>query len=132
MKKILTVLLLLSIVALTSCAANLTDQESVTKLFNKHREEFLDAASTGDFTALEKIRGVRSVYSDGSEVIIWCGGTGMGSNTNYYSIVYSEEKAFDDPFLTYENGYLYRQDGGDNVIYYESLGDHFYYCEEHY
>lgn len=144
MKRILMFLLAAVMVfSLTSCVFNLTDRDSVIRLYERNEERFAAAAETGDFEKLEKIIGVQEVDiredGDSFQAEISCGANGFASSTHYYGIFYSETVDFDNSVATKPEewtkegaGYRYTEAEGDNTFYYEPLGGGYYYFEEHY
>ena len=141
MKKLLSILLAVSVLlTIAACNRNLTEKNDIISLFQKNKAVFLQAVSSGDYSALERVNGVQNVYCAATYIDIKCGGAGLGSSTHYYGIFYSADDnlcAIDvagprDQLAEYGNGYLYQETGGDNRYYVESLGDHFYYYEAHF
>ena len=141
MKKILIILLVVSVLlTIAGCNRNLTDKNDIISLFQKNKAVFLQAVSSGDYSALERINGVQNVYCSETYIDIKCGGAGLGSSTHYYGIFYSADDnlcAIDvagpkNQLVEHGNGYLYQEIGGDNRYYVEPLGDHFYYYEAHF
>lgn len=141
MKKILVLLFSLCLfVAFTACSKNLTEKQDIIALYQRNEDSFLQAANTGDYSAIERISGVQKVFISEDYVDIQCGGSGMGSSTHYYGIFYSVDDnlcAIDvaglkDKLVKQGGGYFYQEENGDNRYYVESLGDHFYYYEAHF
>lgn len=68
------------------------------------------------------------------------GGTGIGSNTTYYELVYTESGALEDIFwydsrMTYteeQGGFRGTLPGSDNTVYYYRITDNLYYFEAHF
>lgn len=131
------------ILLLTACSGELTDRNRIIRVYRKNEAAFIKAASEGKFKDLEQIDGVQEVSvrrsGDYYEVDIYCGGSGFGSSTSYYGILYSEDFYPESNFIEYPNewfiegnGFRYKQADGDNSKYYESLGNNYYYYEEHY
>lgn len=119
--------------------SGLTSRDAVVRMYEKNEEAFLNAAATGDFSALEEIRGVEKVYVQNECVNFSCGGSGFGSNTQYYGIFYSKDDnlcAIRGPYSKKlepeNNGYRWKEPDGDNEYYVEPLGNHFFYYEEKY
>lgn len=142
MKKALYFVVLIVICLLSACSSNLTSKESIVNLYTKNEALFIDAASAGNFSDLEKIRGVQEVYvfDEYEYVDIQFGGSGFGSSTHYYGIFFSETDnlcAIDvagplDELVEDGNGYRYKQSDGDNEYYVEPLGNHYFYYEAHF
>lgn len=142
MKRVWCLMILTVICLLSACSSNLTSKESIVNLYAKNEALFIDAASDGSFSDLEKITGVQSVYvfDEYEYVDIQCGGSGFGSSTHYYGIFYSETDnlcAIDvagprDELVEDGSGYRYKQSDGDNEYYVEPLGNHYFYYEAHF
>jgi hypothetical protein len=125
-----------------SAPDNLTDRDEIIALFHDNETAFLKAAETNSFDDLLSIYGVSHVYvHDNGIVDISCGGKGMGSNTHYYGIYYSEDDDLcaidvapgDSSALTErDGGFSWEESGGDNSYYVEPLGNHYFYYEAHY
>ena len=141
MKKTLCLLLALLLCLLPACSHNLTDKESILRVYSEQEENFVAAAQSGDFSELEKLRGVQKVYVWEDYVDIQCGGSGFGPSTSYYGIFYSEA----DDLLAVDvamgraeelqpegDGYWYRESDGDNRYSVEPLGNHYFYYEAHF
>lgn len=134
-------LLILVIILVALPPKNPTSKNAVTKLYIRHQAQFEKAAETGDFSSLEKIRGVHDVsesdprnYED-TWYNISCGGKGFGPSTHYYGIFYSEsdvEAKLNENYHPDGNGYRYKQPDGDNETYIEPLGNNYYYYEAHF
>ena len=141
MKKLIAlVLALICMVSLSSCSLNLTEKSDIISLYQNNEEVFLQAGESGDFSAIEDIKGVQSVYISEEYVDISCGGEGFGASTHYYGIFYStndDRCAIDvagpmDELIEHGEGFLYQEEGGDNQYYVEPLGNRFYYYEAHF
>ena len=141
MRKALATFLAVSLfISLAACSRNLTDKNDIVSLFRKNEQTFLQAAKSGDYSAVGRISGVQKVYASETYVDIQCGGAGVGPSTHYYGIFYSADddlSAVDvagprDKLMEYGDGYLYQEDDGDNRYYVEPLGNHFYYYEAHF
>ena len=138
MKRVISLLVLLAIlVCLSACSYNLTEKKDIISLYQNNEEIFLRAAENGDYSAVEKIKGVQKVLIWDAYVDIRCGGVGLGSATHYYGIFYYPD---DNPceinvagsgykLIELGDGYLYQEENGDNRYYVEPLGNHFYYYE---
>ncbi len=128
------------LISATACSNNLTDKQDIISLYEKNEETFLQAASSGDYSFVEKINGVQKVLAWDAYVDIQCGGAGFGPSTHYYGIFYSADDnlcAIDvagpkDKLVEHGDGYLYQEENGDNRYYVEPLGNHFYYYEAHF
>ena len=140
MKKALCIVFLLIVCLLSACSSNLTSKESIVNLYTKNEALFIDAASDGSFSDLEKIRGVQKVLAWDECVDIKCGGSGFGSSTHYYGIFFSETDNLcavvvagpRDELVEDGSGYSYKQSDGDNEYYVEPLGNHYFYYEAHF
>ena len=140
MQKIVCLIVLIVVCLLSACSGNTTSKESVVNLYTKNETMFVNAASDGSFSDLEKISGVQKVLVWDDYVDVQCGGSGFGSSTNYYGIFFSETDnlcAVDvagplDELVSDGIGYRYRQPDGDNEYYVESLGNHYFYYEAYF
>lgn len=132
-KALLLFISLFLLISATACSNNLTDKRDIISLYEKNEETFLQAASSSDYSSVEKISGVQTVLVWDTYVDIQCGGAGFGPSTHYYGIFYSADDnlcAIDvagpmDKLVEYNHGYLYQEENGDNQYYVESLGNHF-------
>lgn len=142
MKKMLSLFLALIcfILIITACSKTATEKSEIISLFQEEEEVFLKAADSGDYSAVEKLKGVQSIYISDKYVEISCGAAGFGSNTHYYGLFYSDDDNMyameivgpEDEMRENGEGYLYQEEGGDNRYYVESLGNGFYYYEAHF
>ena len=136
-KPIVCLLLICMLGTFTACSANRTVKNEVVALFQENENIFLQAANSGDYSALEHIKGVQNVYIFEKYIDIQYGGAGFGAETKYYGIFYSAEDdlcAIDvagpaDKLVESGEGYVYLEEGGDNQYYVEPLGNHFFYYE---
>lgn len=140
MKKLaaLTLLCLLPLF-LTGCILDRAEVRATTiALYEENRDIFLAAAASGDFSSVEALEGVESVYCGNDHVDIYCRGFGLGAATSYFGIFYSPS---DDLCAAYGtvpldalqpegDGWRYREPDSDNTFYAEPLGDHFFYYDE--
>ena len=120
---------------------NLTDRDSVVAFYRKNEAAFLSAAQTKDFDSLSSLFGVSEVYVRDEYIDVSCGGFGIGPDTNYYGIFYSEGDDLcaidvapgDSSALTErDGGFFWEESGGDNSYYVEPLGNHYFYYEAHF
>ena len=140
MKKVFYFFVLIIFCFLSACASNLTSKESIENLYTKNETLFVNAASDGIFSDLEKISGIQKVLVCDEYIDIQCGGSGFGPSTHYYGIFFSEIDnicAVDvagpfDELVEDGSGYRYKQVGGDNEYYVEPLGNHYFYYEAHF
>ena len=137
---ILTICLLASMFGCVGNSKNLTSQSEIIEMYQKNEKNFTDASLSGDFSELEAIAGVQEVVAHDEYIDIQCGGSGLGSSTHYFGILYSADENFIsldvaepyDSVMQEGMGYRYTQDNGDNFCYIEPLGNHFYYYEAHF
>lgn len=125
-----------------SAPDNLTDRNEIVSLYHDNEAAFLQAAETSSFDDLLSIYGVSDVYVHQNGMVeISYGAKGFGSNTYYYGIYYSKSDAIcgpafgdsDPAFMTPQgDGFLFKDSWGDNTLYIEPLGNHYYYYEEHF
>ena len=141
MKKLISLLVLFAMfITLSACSYNLTEKSDIISLYQKNEKIFLLAAENGDYSAIERIKGVQKVLVWDTYIDIRCGGAGLGSSTHYYGIFYSADDnlcAIDVAGPRYKlveqgDGYLYQEENGDNRYYVEPLGNHYYYYETHF
>ena len=141
MKKVISLLVLFAmVIVLSACSNNLTEKSDIISLYQKNEKIFLLAAENGDYSAIERIKGVQKVLVWDTYIDIQCGGSGFGSSTHYYGIFYSADDnlcAIDvagprDKLVEPGEGYLYQEENGDNRYYVEPLGNHYYYYEAHF
>ena len=81
-----------------------------------------------------KIKGLISVSISEDMIIFNCGGSGFGSASSYYGFYYTENKRTpEDRGLTQKDeGWEWKEMGGDNWYYTEKITENFYYREMHY
>lgn len=145
MKKIVVFFLVFIIAAgsFSGCLSDgLTSKNRIVALYRNNEEAFIAAASSRDFSGLESIKGVIKVAYEMGGVDIFCGGRGMGANTDYYGIMWAEsgmESILFPSGTQYKytktqdgSGIKWEEDEGDNVFWYEPLGNDYYYYEFHY
>ena len=141
MKKVVSFLALFAMfIALSACSYNLTEKSDIISLYQKNEKIFLLAAENGDYSAIERIKGVQKVLVLDTYIDIQCGGAGFGPGTHYYGIFYSADDNLctidvagpRDKLVEHGEGYLYQEKSGDNRYYVEPLGNHFYYYEAHF
>ena len=84
------------------------------------------------------IKGIDLYYYNGAwSVKFFCGGAGIGSNTEYWEIecISTDEPAdlcFYDDTMTWterDNGFFGRQENGDNTFYYYRIAEGVFYTE---
>lgn len=143
MKRFIAVLILTCMLCLTAggCSNGLTSNKKIIKLYRDNEESFLEAAESQDFAALESIKGVLGISTHEDHTEIRFGGSGMGSNTDYYEIWWTEKKiasvllgqiASRYDAIPDGNGIRYKEKEGDNEFYAEPIGNGFYYVELHF
>ena len=92
MKKVVSFLALFAMfIALSACSYNLTEKSDIISLYQKNEKIFLLAAENGDYSAIERIKGVQKVLVLDTYIDIQCGGAGFGPSTHYYGIFYSAD-----------------------------------------
>ena len=116
-------------------------QDEVAKLVNRNYTVILEDIKENDFSDTKALEGVEEVYSDGDALQVDCGGSGFGSETNYWGFYYSPEDRplfvwcgdeWLDPLQEDGNGFSYHESNGDNSYYTEKIRDNFYYYEAHF
>jgi len=80
------------------------------------------------------IKGLCSISVRNDIVEFSCGGRGFGSASSYYGFSYTvnENTMSSRGFIPEGNGWLLREENGDNWYYTERIVDGFYYYEENY
>lgn len=147
MKKTAALLLAVIIASCSLCscifysADGLRSKNKIIALYRNNEAAFIAAADSKDFSAIESIKGVRKVSVHDHDADIYCGGSGMGADTDYYGIMWAEygiESAlFSEGGTSYTkivdgSGTRYEEKAGDNVFYVEPLGNDYYYYELHF
>lgn len=116
------------------------EKDDIISFVTEQEQQLLQAIERGDFSGFENNGIVKSVSVRESAVEFYCGGVGMGSNTTYVGFFYSpadDMLAFypsagkEDVFPVGE-GFLWKEEAGDNQFYTEKIADHFYYYEQSY
>ena len=126
-----------------ACSSQNSRRNRVRRLYQKNEASFTQAALGNDFASLEKVSGILEVKTENEHVDIRCRAGGFASETCYCGIFYSEKddllaECFSPvPENTEKleadgSGYRYREPGGDNQYYVESLGNHYFYYETRY
>ena len=120
--------------------------DSLKKHFEEDYNVIDKAIKSEQYSNLESLDWIESVYSNVHYVECSCGGSGMGSQTNYTGFFYTPH---DDPFAMWrsyvspgglsakdftetEDGWVYRQPQGDNEFIAKKLAPGYYYFFEHY
>lgn len=130
-------LLLGMLLLLTACTNRAAVKASILSIYTENEQIFAEAAASGDFSLLSKVKGVTEVYQKRDCVDIYCHGTGIAPSSSTFGIFYSAEDNLwavyglpqDGELVPVGNGYRYRQPSGDNQYYVEPLSGHFYYYE---
>ncbi len=121
---------------------NLSKNE-IYSLVNENYNVILEDISENNYFDTKAIKGVKEVYSDTEVIEVYCGGSGMGSATNYYGFYYSPDN---QPKTTWcgtdfgdvsslnidGNGFSIKYSNDDNCYYTEKIRDNFYYYEAHF
>ena len=130
-------------------AASSTEKtfEQVKKLFEADQDAVLAAVRSGQYEDAASLDWIESVDDCGTYVYFACGGSGMGSQTNYSGFFYTPE---DDPlvmhrhsnpamyalnaedFVQTEEGWEYRESASDNHFIIRRLATGYYYYWEHF
>ena len=121
-----------------------SDEKSFEQLQELFEEDFAvidSAVRSGRASDAEALRWIRSADEDEAYIDFYCGGSGMGSQTNYTGFFYSPE---DDPlalwrnspvrwdFVETEEGWEYVEGGGDNHFLVRQLASGYFYYFMHY
>ena len=141
MKKFMSFLILGAVlVTLVACSGKEADSGDMVSVFWENEQLFLQAADSGDYSAIERLRGVQDVYVNEKYIDVQGGGSGFGANTYYYGIFYSEDDNLcaiglagpREELVEKGDGYLYKEEDGDNRYYVEPLGHHYYFYEAYF
>ncbi len=109
---------------------NSLSKKEIFVLVNENYSVILDDVSEKEFSDTEKIEGIQEIYDKTQIVDFYCGGTGIGSATNYYVFYYSSDnnpKAIfagtiisEIPnFQIEKNGFFIKNSNDDNYYYTE-------------
>ena len=152
-KRLLTIVFIIcSFVILSGCMGN--DEKSFDSINKSFLQDFsvIDAAVKNEqYDDATSLRWIKSVDVSDGYVDFYCGGSGMGSQTNYTGFFFTPD---DDPlamwpkndsahyvmtaadFIETENGWEYRERdhnaGGDNVFIVRKLAPCYYYYYLHF
>ncbi len=140
-------IIVIAFICLVIWFANMIDdslsKKEIFELVNENYDIILNNISENDFSDTEKIEGIQEIYDKTQVVDFYCGGTGIGSATNYYGFYYSNDnnpKAIfagtiisDSPnFHIEKNGFCIENSNDDNSYYTEKIRDNLYYYEAHF
>lgn len=144
-KRIFFVFVLLMLAILSSCSLSkdLTERERIIKLFSDNKDLIISSIESGDFTEIEKISGIQSVYNseENNYIDFFCGGKGFGSGTSYFGFFYSPNNdktawsggmCSSNELIPWNHGYKWQEKNGDNEYYVEELCKCFFYYEVHF
>ena len=148
MKKVLLVsgTTILVVIVIFTVITNFFDdslsKREIFTLVNKNHELINECIESGDFSKIEELKGVKSVYSENDVLDVYCGGSGFGPSTNYYGFYYSPSNeplkvwcghvVGDERFLPEGKGYSIKNQNDDNWYYTEKIRDNFFYYESHF
>ena len=129
---------------LTGCGLG-TVQERTEKLrilrYVQENEALLtDCIASGNYSPLDGETLISEISTELEAVDFQCGGSGFGSQTNYWGFFYSEADNKTDVWccpsdaLLMEdgNGWSWSESEGDNSYYVEPISGHFYYYYAHF
>lgn len=116
------------------------EKNRVFGIVEKRCALLLEDIAIGNFARSMAIAGIEDVTAEKGPSGDWfveysCGGHGFGSATSYWGFYYSADDDMNriwcagQPLVPEGNGFLYRQEDGDNRYYTEWIMDHFYYYE---
>lgn len=121
--------------------------DDLQELFDKDFAAIDAAVRSGRYEDATKLDWIEQATEAEGYVDFYCGGSGMGSQTNYTGFFYTPD---DDPlamwrgnqcgthvmtaedFVKTEEGWEYRESGGDNVYRVCKLADGYYYYYLHF
>jgi len=115
------------------------EKEDIFSFVIDHEEELLQAIEENDVSHFENNGIVISVSVNTSAVDFYCGGVGMAPSSTYVGFFYSPQDdmtafypSVSDGLIPSGNGFLWKEEGGDNRFYTEKICNCFYYYEESY
>lgn len=116
------------------------EKEEILSFVTEHEEELLQAIEDGSFSDYENKAPVISVSTYNSVVTFYCGGVGIAPASTYVGFFYTPQDditaayphASQEDFIPFEDGFLWKEESGDNLLYAEKICDCFYYYEETY
>ncbi len=133
----LALLIILIFVFTLSNCCELTDQTKISDLYLNNKEVFLASVESGDYSEVEKLKGIKQVYDYDGEVTFLCGSKGLAVSGSSYGILYTDRDFFTEEV---PEGWTVTIDGNtvrkvyerrNRVIKYVSLGNGFWYFEDH-
>ena len=114
-------------------------REQILTFVQEHQDLILSCIEQKDYSSLDSYSIVKEIYENGDHIDFYCGGSGMGSQTNYCGFFYSDDDNLKaiwcaplEELIPQGNGYYYHEEIGDNSYYVEHIGDHLYYYTAHY
>lgn len=114
-------------------------KEDIFSFVIEHEEELLQAIEENDVSHFENSGIVISVSVNTSAVVFYCGGVGMTPSSTYVGFFYSPQDdmtafypSVSEGLIPSGDGFLWKEEGGDNRFYTEKICNCFYYYEESY
>lgn len=117
-------------------------KKQIFSLVNKNYELLNECIDSGDFSDVQKLRGVKEVTGGNDVLDVYCGGSGFGSATNYYGFYYSPSNkplvvwcghiSENNSLLPDGKGYSLKNPNDDNWYYTERIRENFFYYEIHF
>ena len=117
-------------------------KKQIFSLVNKNYELLNECIDSGDFSDVQKLRGVKEVTGGNDVLDVYCGGSGFGSATSYCGFYYSPSDkplvvwcgrvSDDNGFSTKGKGYSIEYPNDDNWYYTERIRENFFYYESHF
>lgn len=114
-------------------------REEILTFVQEHQDLILSCIEQKDYSSLDSYSIIKEIYEYGDHIDFYCGGSGMGSQTNYWGFYYSANDylkavwcAQPGELIPRDNGYYCAEEGGDNSYYVEYICDHFYYYTAHF
>ena len=140
------VLIALSVVflILTGCSDRATKAE-IFALVEENRSTIIENIQTCQLDNGKKISIVKETTPHDGYIDFYCGGSGMGGQTSYCGFYYFENDELENvqaclgkliagdhgvTFVPHGDGYVWEENDGDNMLYFEKIADHFYYYEQ--
>lgn len=139
-RNIVLLLLSCSFLLMNGCTSPQGNRERIISAYQKNEDVFIDAVQSGDYSTVELLSIVKTVYVAKDYVDFQGKGYGLGPSTHYYGIFYSHDGdlcAVDvagprEELTKSGAGYQYQENNGDNRYYVEPLGNNFFYYEAHF
>lgn len=114
-------------------------KEEILTFVQEHQNLIVSCIEQKDYSSLDSYSIVKGIDEYGDHIDFNCGGSGMGSQTNYCGFYYSADDDLNavwcaplEELIPQGNGYYYHEEIGDDFYYVEYICDHFYYYAAHF